>query len=300
LNQFRYQPKIIDGEKLCDKFTELVGLINSIKIKKELINCLPYIIGVTQNDKLANNLEKLLTDVDLISCSLETIKYFKFNDLPVLMKFMLKSVISLNSSDLMDKLRKKINFDDLDLTLDIKYSIFDALKEYFQISNKLITLYLDVLSTNLSISNRFQHTDLLILFIIYKMPKNAKLVDKVLKNLIKVNYGFNELLLKKMFDSWGTQITQELFGTICLFSKPLIIGANSRLNMISSSLYKLCYEYHDKKYKQNVINIIVNHATSCVTIERDNALDILYDLAISEQENKNTTMKLSQFAVSYN
>jgi hypothetical protein len=70
--------------------------------------------------------------------------------------------------------------------------------------------------------------------------------------------------------------------------------------MIASSLYKLCYEYHDKKYKQNVINIIVNHATSCVTIERDNALDILYDLAISEQENNKTTMKLSQFAVSYN
>jgi len=75
LNQFRYQPKIIDGEKLCDKFTELVGLINSFKIKKELVNCLPYIIGDTQNDKLANNLEKLLTDVDLINCSLETIKY---------------------------------------------------------------------------------------------------------------------------------------------------------------------------------------------------------------------------------
>jgi hypothetical protein len=107
LNQFRYQPKIIDGETLCDKFTELLGLINSIKIKKELINCLPYIIGDTQHDKLANNLEKLLTDVDLISCSLETIKYFKFNDLPVLIKFMLKSVISLNSSDLLDKLRKK-------------------------------------------------------------------------------------------------------------------------------------------------------------------------------------------------
>jgi len=98
------------------------------------------------------------------------------------------------------------------------------------------------------------------------MPQNAKLVDKVLKNLIKVNYGLNELLLKKIFDSWGTQITQELFVTICLFSKPLIISANSRLNMIASSLYKLCYEYHDKKYKQNVINIIVNHATSSLLL----------------------------------
>jgi hypothetical protein len=132
------------------------------------------------------------------------------------------------------------------------------------------------------------------------MPQNAKLVDKALKNLIKLNYGFNELLLKKMFISCGTQITQELFDTICQFSKPLILSTNSRLNLIASSLYKLCYEHLDKKYKQIVINIIVNHAISCVTIERDNALDILYDLAISEQENKNTTMKLSQFAVSYN
>jgi len=50
------------------------------------------------------------------------------------MKFMLKSVISLNSSDLMDKLRKKINFDDLDLTLDIKYSIFEKNIFKFQIN----------------------------------------------------------------------------------------------------------------------------------------------------------------------
>ncbi len=34
---------------------------------------------------------------------------------------------------------------DLDLTENIKYLIFDALKEYFQISNKLITIYLDIL-----------------------------------------------------------------------------------------------------------------------------------------------------------
>ena len=132
LNQFRYQPKIMDSEYLCDRFTEILCLLSSVKIKKELINCLPDVIGDTQHDKLAINLEKLLSDADLISCTLETIKYFKFNDneilleivkklfsnfslinandLPVLIKFMLKSVISLNSNDLMDKFNKIFNF----------------------------------------------------------------------------------------------------------------------------------------------------------------------------------------------
>ena len=215
-----------------------------------------------------------------------------------MIKFMLKCVITLDSRELMNTLRKKINFDDLDLTENIKYLIYDALKEYFQISNALITIYLDILNTCLSISNRLQHTDLLILFIIYTMPQNAKLVDKLVKNLIKTNYGFSESLFKKLFTSCGTQIIQDLFDTICQFTKPLIVCSNSRLNIIASCIYKLSYECLERKYKQIVINLIVNHAISCVNIERDNALDILYDLAIKEkQKTATSSTKLNQFAI---
>ena len=72
LNQFRCLPKILNSEALCKKITDLIFLISSVKVKKELISCLPDIIGDTKHDSLASNLEKLLNETDLISCTLET------------------------------------------------------------------------------------------------------------------------------------------------------------------------------------------------------------------------------------
>ena len=177
LNQFRYQAKIINSEVLCRKFIELIYLISSISIKRELITCLPDIIGDNKHEEVAAELENLLTETDLVACILDTLKCLKLNetsqrefvdkllvnysiineeDVAPLVKYLFKTALSLNSTELLDKIRLKIDFTELSVE-DNRFLLFDVIREYFQISNRLSELYTALLTTHFT-SNSDQNS----------------------------------------------------------------------------------------------------------------------------------------------
>jgi hypothetical protein len=176
IDQFRYQPKIVDPDHLCRKIMELISLCSKSEIKKQLILCIPDVLSDYQhNDTLINELESLLNseNTDLMSACLETLSNLKFThinnqlklansilskynlinepDLPSLIKFVLKSANQLNSKSVLSSLREKINLEDLlNSSEQTRLQIFNILKEYFTISNQLIELFINIMNSTIN------------------------------------------------------------------------------------------------------------------------------------------------------
>jgi hypothetical protein len=166
INQFRYQPKIVDGALVCRKLMDLISSTSKIQIKKELIICIPDILNDHQHDSLVEELVEMLDDAEIITPTLETLSNLKFKDantvqivrklqakyattseedLASLVKFILKAANSLNSKEIFMQLRGKLHFDEIANEKN-RFNIFDIVREYFYISGQLIDIFLSSIS----------------------------------------------------------------------------------------------------------------------------------------------------------
>lgn len=170
INQFRYQPKIVDADQLCRKLMELINSVSKSEVKRELIACIPDILSDCEHNNLVNELEELLDDTELISSTLDTLSNLKFRaentqrivdklfakyaiisetDLPSTINFILKAVNSLSAQDIFARLRLKLNLDEIE-DLETRFRVFDIVREYFHISNQLIDFFFNVLSSSIT------------------------------------------------------------------------------------------------------------------------------------------------------
>lgn len=305
LNQFRYQVKIINSEELCTKFIELIHLINSNRVKKELILCLPDIVGDTRHEEIARQLEQLLSDSELLTSILETFRYLKIsnefqkdilgkllknysitaeNDLTSLVGYLLKSAISLELNEIIERLREQLKLEDIKCA-NSRYTLFDCIREYFQISSKLGDIYLNFLASSTDTS--LLPVDFFFFTIMFGQKQNEKKLLMVIKNYIKAK-KLTAAEIWVFLTEYGTSIINELFENICSIAKSLIICPSSEFSKIASVIYKTSFEVLDFKYKQVVINTLIEHVISSVSLERENALHILYELS---SQNKSTSLR---------
>ncbi len=199
--------------------------------KKDLIICIPDILSDYEHDNLVNKLEEMLNDTDIITPTLETLSNLKFqprntshivdklftkysvineNDLPALVKFILKSANSLNSKDIFSRLCSKLNFDEITDEAN-RFQIFDIVREYLYISSQLSEIFLAIVGSAASSragkleddneeedsedrddeENKKDDTvilrpfDFLIFTLIYNSPQHCKEIDKTFKLVLK-------------------------------------------------------------------------------------------------------------------
>jgi hypothetical protein len=306
LNQFRYQVKIINSEELCTKFIELIHLISSNRVKKELILCLPDIVGDARHEEIARHLEQLLSDSELLTSILETFCYLKIsnefqkeivgkllknysitaeNDLTSLISYLLKSTISLDSNEIIEILREQLKLEDIKCA-NSRYKLFDCIREYFHISSKLGDIYLNFLSNSTSDLSLLP-IDFFFLTILFGKKQNEKKLLIIIKNYIKAK-KLTAAEIWVFLTEYGTSIINELFENISSMAKLLIICSSNEFSKIASVIYKTSFEVLDFKYKQIVINTLIEHVISSVSLERDNALNILYELS---SHNKNASLR---------
>lgn len=310
INQFRYQPKINEPELLCKKLMELVNSISATSIKKELILCFPDILSDCQHDELIAELEEMLSETDLVSVTLDTLSNLKFkndnikkisnklfttygvlneSDLPAVVKFILKSASSLNSKEIFNGLREKVKFDEISNETN-RYLLFDILREYFLISNQLIDLFMSIMTQSLTEAENgtllIEPIDFVIISLVYSIPQHFKQIDKLFKQILKQELSKKnieksiEIVLKH-----SKSFINELFDPICIVAKSLIQSSNNCVFSIAQSIYKISFHTLDKKFKLDLINILVEHITCSSGPSRDNSLDILADLCSKANPN---------------
>ena len=317
INQFRYQPKIYEPETLCKKLMELINSISSSMIIKEIILCFPDILSDSPHDGIVAELEDLLKNSDLISATLDSLSNLKFqdtnterivnylfdkyefineSDLPALVKFVLKSTIALNSKDLLNRLRLKLKLDEIQ-SENFRFLIYDAIREYFQISTQIVDLFLSLMGQNLLDKPNFtlKPLDFLIISLVYSLPQQFKTIDKLFKQMvIEQTKDTLEKLIKKVFE-FGQNIMKDLFGSICLVGKSLISSYIPEISFLAQLVYKIGFERLDSKFRQSLINIMTEHIICSSGPARDNCLEVLCDL--SENSHIDDDCPLVQFSM---
>ncbi len=301
INQFRYQPRILEPEALCKKLMDLIKSISSNWIKKEIILCIPDILSDSEHSGITNELEDLLSDTELISATLETLSNLTFqtentnqivkklftnyalideSDLSYVVKYLLKSANFLNSKEIMNSLREQILLSEINKE-ENRFAIYDIMREYFQISTNLANLFMQIITNELTDgqSNIMKQIDFLIICIIYSMPQHCKVIDKLFKQLIKDDSCKHTRKVIGLNLKLGESILKEMFQTICQVSKSLISSPIQTVSNMGQFIFKNSFENMNEKHKQDLVNTLIEDIISTNGHIRDNCLDVLIDLS---------------------
>lgn len=169
INQFKYIPRIYAPKELCDRLLELITSLSNVRMRCEIVQCLPDIIGDWCHGEHAQNvveqLSQFLSDVDLVAVTLDTVldlSLSQFNverivdklfcnyglvhekDIAAVVNFILKSASDLKSISMFERLRNKLRLEKIRDEKN-RFRILEVFREYFCISVKSVELFFSLM-----------------------------------------------------------------------------------------------------------------------------------------------------------
>ncbi|CAL9703931.1 unnamed protein product [Knipowitschia caucasica] len=323
INQLKWLDRVVDSKELASKLMELVS-VAPVDVQRDIIVSLPEILEDSQHNDIAQELNSLLQEhtqltvpildalsslnlsssilTEVRSAVMTTLAAVQLEDLPVVVKFILHSVSSGDTQEVVSNLRKKLELEQCILPSVLQESQNRLKNKSTQMPNTKvagsqdsITLILDGIKTAV----RFQKTiseawlkaieavdepedhkvvDLLVLFILHSTNSNQsrKGAERLMRS--KVRRGaFPDALLQRTFRDYS-QVMRVYFPSILALAQGLLRSHDPSVLPFGGHMYRHSFSVFDSYCQQEVVGALVTHVCSGVGGEVDMALELLCGL----------------------
>ncbi|XP_012781366.2 Fanconi anemia group D2 protein isoform X2 [Ochotona princeps] len=323
LSQLKWLDRIVDSKELTTRLMQLISVAPA-GLQHDVITSLPEILGDSQHAPVGKELSDLLVentrltvpildvlsslrlDADLL-CKVRQLVMNKllsvtFEDLPVIIKFILHSVTSNNALEVISELRDKLDvqhcilpsfFQPPQVRLKTKgpasfsqsqesgcqnyvVLLFDVIKSSVRYEKVVSDAWIKAIE-NVSSESEHKTFDLAMLIIIYSSNTQAKKsIERVLRSKIRLGC-FQEDLLQSTFYIHHL-VLMDAGSSILSLAQSLFHSQEQSIISFGSLLYKYIFKFFDTYYQQEVVGALVTHICSGNEAEVDAALDALLDL----------------------
>ncbi|KAG1650089.1 Fanconi anemia group D2 protein [Nymphon striatum] len=292
---------------------EVIG-IAQLNVQKEIISCLPEIIDDENHAEVAAHLSQLMEENnDLMIDVLDTMSNLTLNQttldeirsnllktlpsieetlLPVAVKFILQTVESPNTFEILTELRSSLDFKSTFPSVvsstpyntgtknnqqrEIELLVLDVIKSSIRFQKQVGDSWIKVIESMTS-SSEHKILDIFILFILHSFPSKKKAVESVFRNKIR-NCSFDEVLLQGAFGSPAV-VLLEFFPVILSLSEVLLHSPEKEISHIGSVMFTLAFQSSNTYGHQEIIASLINHVGSGNGTEIDLAINVLCELA---------------------
>ncbi|XP_070557572.1 Fanconi anemia group D2 protein-like isoform X2 [Ptychodera flava] len=318
MNQFRWLDHIVKSKELVDKMFEVIG-ITSVAIQREIITCIPEVVEDCHHSEVATQLKEILQQGSQVTVPildalvnlnlrpelvaeirltvLQMLPSADFDDLPVIVKFILQSVTPTDALEVINDVRSNLDFpgnmsampttspqdrhrnrSSTDTSKGIEVLTLDAIRSAIRFQKCIAEGWMKSIE---SVSGATEHKviDVFVLLILHSNGNRRKIVESLVRNKIRCGH-FNEELLHTTF-SGHTQVVREYFTSVLSLAEILLRSPEPPVASFGCALYKQAFIYFDLYCQQEIVGALVTHIGSGYAGEVDSSLDILSDLVES-------------------
>lgn len=326
MSQLQWLDAIIDSKEVTGKLLEIIS-ITCEDMQREIISSLPNIVQDAEHAQVAMALKDILKEnkqltvpiLDAMSnlivmpellseireSVLEGLASVDLEDLPVLVKFLLQSVTSVDSIEVVTELRANLEFDSSTTKKGSGHRKNNTRVADASSNQDTETVILETVKSAV----RFQRHvgDALIKAVeMVKQPGSHKVIDwffllilhgtarkKVVESLFrnKIRAGcFTEVYLKQVY-SLHAQVLKGFFQSIMSLADVLLRSPEYQVSQFGCAIYKYTFLAFEPYHQQEIVGNLVAHIGSGLEYEIDASLDTLAYLV------DNHLPKMTQFAI---
>ncbi|XP_054834119.1 Fanconi anemia group D2 protein [Eublepharis macularius] len=323
INQLKWLDRIVDSKDLVLTVMQII-CVSPLSIQHDIITSLPEILEDSQHSEVARELSSLLKekteltvpildalsslnlDLELLSevrqSVMVTVAAVRMEDLPVIVKFILRSIKSTDAVEVISDLRKKLDLDScvslpwiqasqsklksqpqgslsanqVNISQDCVKLLFDVIKSAVKFQKIILEAWVKAIE-NVASASDHKVLDLIVLLIICATnAKNKKQIERVLRNKIRSG-SIRQQLLQNAFRH-HSQVMRDLFPAILSLAEIFLHALDPCIVSFGSSMYKQAYAAFDTYCQQEIVGALVTHACGGNDVEVDVSLDVLIDL----------------------
>uniref|UniRef100_A0ABM5FKM3 Fanconi anemia group D2 protein isoform X1 n=1 Tax=Pogona vitticeps TaxID=103695 RepID=A0ABM5FKM3_9SAUR len=323
ISQLKWLDRIVDSKDLVLTIMQMI-CVSPPPIQHDIITSLPEILEDAQHSEIARELSSLLKEKTeltvpildaLSSLNLDsgllsevrqsvmvTVAAVKMEDLPVVVKFVLRSIKAADAIEVLSDLRKKVDLDSCvslpriqasqsklksqpqtslsasqaNINQDCVKLLFEIIKSAVKFEKTVSEGWIKAIE-DVSSASDHKVLDLIVLLIIYTTnAKSKKPIERVLRNKIRLGY-MREQLLRNAFRSHSL-VMRDLFPAILSLAENCVHSADPCVVSFGSCLYKQAFTAFDSYCQQEIVGALVTHACGGNGVEVDLSLDMLTDL----------------------
>ncbi|XP_053152067.1 Fanconi anemia group D2 protein [Hemicordylus capensis] len=323
INQLKWLDRIVDSKDLVLTIMQMIS-VSPLPIQHDIITSLPEILEDSQHSEVARELSSLLKekteltvpildalsslnlDVGLLSevrqSVMITVPAVKVEDLPVVVKFILRSIKAMDAVEVISDLRKKLDLsscvslpriqasqsklksqpqtslsvNQVSINQDCVKLLFEVIKSAVKFQKTILEGWIKAIE-NVACASDHKVLDLIVLLIIYATnTKSKKQIERVLRS--KIRSGFmQEPLLRNAFRHHSL-VMRDLFPAILSLAEIFVHSADPCIVSFGSCIYKQAFTAFDSYCQQEIVGALVTHACGGNDVEVDVSLDVLIDL----------------------
>ncbi|XP_060621713.2 Fanconi anemia group D2 protein [Anolis sagrei] len=323
VNQLKWLDRIADSKELLSTIMQMI-CVSPLPIQHDIITSLPEILEDAQHSEVARELSSLLKekteltvpildalsslnlDLGLLSevrqSIMITVAAVQVEDLPVVVKFILRSIKETNAVEIISDLRKKLDLDScvslpqiqasqgklrnqsqaslpasqVSINQDCVKLLFEVIKSAIEFQKTILEGWIKAIENVYSASDH-KVLDLIVLFLMYATnSKIKKQIERVMRNKIRSGC-LREQLLRSAF-RYHPLVMRDLFPAILSLAEVFVHSADSCIVSFGSCMYKQAFAAFDAYCQQEIVGALVTHACGGNSEEVDVALDMLTDL----------------------
>ncbi|XP_078207752.1 Fanconi anemia group D2 protein isoform X5 [Callithrix jacchus] len=325
VSQLKWLDRVVDGKDLTTKIMQLITVAPEY-LQHDIITSLPEILGDFQHADVGKELSDLLIEntsltvpiLDVLSSLrldpnflvkvrqlvMDKLSSIRLEDLPVIIKFILHSVTTMDALEVISELRKKLDLQHCVLPSRLQASqvklkskgrasssgnqessgqsciilLFDVIKSAIRYEKTISEAWIKAIENTATVSEH-KVFDLVMLFIIYSTnTQTKKYIERVLRNKIRLG-RIQEQLLQSTF-SVHYLVLKDMCSSILSLAQSLLHSLDQSIISFGSLLYKYAFKFFDTYCQQEVVGALVTHICSGNEAEVGTALDVLLELVV--------------------
>ncbi|XP_048344483.1 Fanconi anemia group D2 protein [Sphaerodactylus townsendi] len=323
INQLKWLDRIVDSKELVLTIMQII-CVSPLSIQHDIITSLPEILEDSQHGEVARELSSLLKEkteltvpildaLSSLNLDLElltqvrqsvmiTVAAVRMEDLPVVVKFILRSIKTADAVEVISDLRKKVDLDScvslprihasqsklmsqpqgslsanqVNISQDCVKLLFEVIKSAVKFQKMILEAWVKVIE-NVASASEHKVLDLIVLLIICATnAKNKKQIERVLRNKIRSG-DMQEKLLQNAF-RLHSQVMRDLFPAILSLAEIFLHAVDPCIVSFGSCMYKQAYATFDSYCQQEIVGALVTHTCGGNDVEVDVSLEVLIDL----------------------
>ncbi|KAK2186157.1 hypothetical protein NP493_212g05054 [Ridgeia piscesae] len=334
MNQLRWLDQIVNSQELTEKMFEIMS-VSGLEVQREIVAALPEVMDDSQHATVAGRLKVILQEqkqlattvldalsnlnlgADLLAevrgSVIDTLPSADFDDLPIIVKFLLQTVSAAEAAEVVSELRANL---DLHSSLPLNSSsvpfsqsanrstvragnrdkgesrcsemlTIDAIHSAIRFQRSVAEAWLKTIEGVRSATDH-RAIDLLVLLILHS-TSHKKVVESLFRNKIRAGH-FTEVLLQATFSS-HSQVVHEYFPAVLSLAETLLRSPEPVITHFASAIYRHAFLTFDVYGRQEVVGNLVTHIGSGSAGEVEGSLDILARLIETDVQ------KMAPFAV---